>query len=74
VDEEWFAFEDRQAPAERRWTNKGVNLLLIVGALILAGALLWMVIGPGTDPCKGAPAGAVIEDSDNPGSYELCKG
>jgi hypothetical protein len=52
------------------WVDKGVNLLLLVVAAVAIGAVLWIAFGPKADRCKGVPAGAVVEDQDNPGSYK----
>ena len=54
----------------RPWVDRGFKVLLVVVAGVVIVALLWMVFGSKTDPCKGAPAGAVVEDPDNPGTTD----
>ena len=57
------------------WVDRNVNLLLVVLAALVVGGVLWIASGPKTDPCKGVPGGAVIEDQDHPGSYKpICIG
>ena len=64
-DEEYFAFKDRQVPAE---PARNPSLLLIVAALVVVGALAWILLGLHTDRC-GAHERAVIENPNSEGSY-----
>ena len=41
---------------ERPWIHTGLNVLLIVVAVVVVGGLLWMRIGPKPAPCNGAPS------------------
>jgi hypothetical protein len=54
--------------------RRRIDLLLIVGVIILIGFALWMLVGPTSDPCRGAPPGTVVEDPDNQGDALVCKG
>lgn len=72
--EEYFSFEQRPARSERPWIHTGLNVLLIVVAVVVVGGLLWMRVGPKPAPCNGAPPGTLIEDPHHPGSFAVCKG
>jgi hypothetical protein len=66
---EEFSFEKRR---EDRWLGRNLNLLLV--AIIVVATLLWWFAWPTPDPCKGAPAGSVVEDLNNAGTFKQCKG
>jgi hypothetical protein len=63
---EEFSFEKPES-----WRDRYFELTLI--GVIVVATVLWFFFWPTSDPCKGAPAGAVVEDPNQAGSFKQCK-
>jgi hypothetical protein len=64
-DDESFLVREPQPRPE------AMGPLALVVLLVLAGLLLWLLIGPYIDACQGMPEGTRIQDGDR---VLVCKG
>jgi hypothetical protein len=63
-------FEEFSFQKPESWRDKYSELVLI--GLVVLVALLVLLFWPGSNPCKGAPSGAVVEDPDHAGVFKQC--
>jgi hypothetical protein len=70
VEDDEFSLSEPPAPAG----PPRVDLLAAIVVLVLAGIILWLLIGPMIDPCLGVSEGGAIQDPHYPDRVLVCKG